>query len=190
MEGFHCLKFLLDQDDILCKIDLKDVYFEIPFSKRSSKYVRFKWSGNLYEFLCLSFGLEPAPKVFNKLLKFPIALLRRINIRIIVYLDDMLLMGRTLQGIMTGRDTLIFLLQNLDYVINLKKSILQPVKQLEFLGLQINTKEMTLSLSEEKMVHNIQQCQNFSVKFYWEICQGKLRRKIQFCFSNRSKYQV
>ena len=90
---------------------------------------------------------------------------------------------------MTGRDTLIFLLQNLGYVINLKKSILQPVKQLEFLGIQINTEEMTLSVSEEKMVHNIQQCQNFSVKFYREICQGELRRKIQFCFSNRSKYQ-
>ena len=84
---------------------------------------------------------------------------------------------------------MIFLLQNLGYVINLKKSILQPVKQLEFLGIQINTEEMTLSVSEEKMVHNIQQRQNFSVKFYREICQGELRRKIQFCFSNRSKYQ-
>ena len=41
--------------------------------------------------------------------------------------------------------------QNLGYVINLKKSILQPVKKLEFLGLQINTEEMTLSLSEEKL---------------------------------------
>ena len=38
-------------------------------------------------------------------------------------------------------------------------SILQPVKQLEFLGLQINTREMTLSLSEEKLTHIIQQCQ-------------------------------
>ena len=41
--------------------------------------------------------------------------------------------------------------QNLGFVINLKKSILQPVKKLEFLGLQINTEEMTLSLSEEKL---------------------------------------
>ena len=39
--------------------------------------------------------------------------------------------------------SLIFLLQSLGFVINLKKSILQPVKQLKFLGLQINTEEMT-----------------------------------------------
>ena len=37
--------------------------------------------------------------------------------------------------------------------------MLHPVKQLEFLGLQINTKEMTLSLSEEKLTHIILQCQ-------------------------------
>ena len=65
-------------------------------------------------------------------------------IRIIVYLDDTLLMRRTLQEIMTARDTLILLLQNLGFIINLKKLILHPVKQLEFLGLQKNTEEMLI----------------------------------------------
>ena len=40
-----------------------------------------------------------------------------------------------------------------------ENSILQSVKELEFLGLQINTEEMTLSLSEGKLTHIIQQCQ-------------------------------
>ena len=71
----------------------------------------------------------------------------------------MLLMGRILQEIMTTRDTFIFLLQKLGFVINLKKSILQPVTQLEFLGLQINTEEMALAFSVEKLTHVIQQCQ-------------------------------
>ena len=60
---------------------------------------------------------------------------------------------------MAARDTLIFLLQNLGFVINLKKSILHPVIQLEFLGLQINTEEITVFLSEEKLTQIIQQCQ-------------------------------
>ena len=105
------------------------------------------------------FGLGPAPKVFHKLLKIPNALLSRIKICLILYLDDILLMGRTLQEIMTSRDTLIFLLQNLEFVIDLKMSIFHPVKQLEFLGLQINTEDMALSPSEEKLTHIIQQCQ-------------------------------
>ena len=98
------------------------------------------------------------PRTLVSSLTVPIALLRRTNIRTTVYLDDMLLIGRTLLGIMTGRNILIFLLQNLRFVINLKKSILQPVKQLEFLWLQINIEEMILS-PEEKLTHIIQQCQ-------------------------------
>ena len=159
MEGLHCLKFLLEQDDLLCKIDLKEAYFSVPLNKNSQKFVRFQWSDNLYEFLCLCFGLGPAPRIFTKLLKVPIALLRQVNSRIIIYLDDMLLMGRTLPEILMARDTLIFLLQHLGFVINLKKSVLHPVKQMEFLGLVIDTEKMTFALSEKKLKHVSQQCQ-------------------------------
>ena len=159
MEGVHCLKFILEQDDFLWKIDLKEAYFSVPLNKNSQKFVRFQKSGNIYEFLCFSFGLGPAPRIFTKLLKVPIAFLRRVNIRIIIYLDDMLLMGRTLPEILMARDTLIFLLQYLGFVINLKKSVLHIVKQIEFLGLVIDTEKMTFTLSEEKLKHVSQQCQ-------------------------------
>ena len=151
MEGLHCLKFLLEQGNLLCKIDLKEVYFSVPLNKNSQKFVRFQWSGNLYQFLCLCFGLGPAPGILTKLLKVPIVLLRRVNIRIIIYLDDMLLMGRTLREILMARGTLIFLLQHLGFVVNLKKSVLHPVKQIDFLGLVIDTEKMTLALSEKKI---------------------------------------
>ena len=139
MEGLHCLKYLLQENDFLLKKDLKDAYFSVPLQQCSRKYVRFVWSGNLYEFLCLCFGLGPAPKVFTKLLKVPIAILRRMNIRLIIYLDDILLMGQTLEEILMNRDTLIYLLQKLGFVINLKKSIFEPTRQIEFLGLRIDT---------------------------------------------------
>ena len=67
--------------------------------------------------------------------------------------------------------SLIFLLQSLGFVINLKKSILQPVKQLKFLGLQINTEEMTLFFSEEKLAYIIQQCQEVSILTSQKISQ-------------------
>ena len=160
MEGLHCLKYLLEENDFLCKIDLKDAYFSVPLCMSSRKFVRFAWSGNLYEFLCLCFGLGPAPRIFSKLLKVPIALLRRLNIRLVIYLDDILLMGRTLEEILMSRDTLIFLLQHLGFVINLKKSVLKPSQQMEFLGLKIDTHTMTLALTEEKMKKVILKCQN------------------------------
>ena len=110
MEGMHCLKLRLKQDDFLCKIDLKEAYFSVPLNKNSQNFVRFQWSGNMYEFLCLCFGIGPAPRIFTKLLKVPIDLLRWVNIRIIIYLDDMLLMGRARPEILMARDILIFAL--------------------------------------------------------------------------------
>ena len=144
----------------MCKLDLKDAYFCVPLKKESRKYVRFQWEGTLYEFLCLCFGLGPAPLIFTKILKVPISLLRRLQIRVIIYLDDMLLMSQTLKELLMNRDTIIFLLTRLRFVINLKKSILVPVQKIEFLGLEIDTAEMKLFLPQRKVEEIVQMSQN------------------------------
>ena len=126
----HFIKDILQEYDFLIKID-----FGIPLDKSSKKYIRLQWEGNVYESLCSCFGLGPAPLIFTKLLMIPIASLRRINVRIIIFLDDMLVMAQTLKEILQAKETMIFLLQNLGFVINFKKSQLTPVKEIEFLGL-------------------------------------------------------
>ena len=118
MEGLKDLKNILNKGDLLCKIDLRDAYYSVPLSTKSRKLVRFKWKGNLYEFLCLAFGLGPAPRVFTKLLKVPISILRRLNIRLIVSLDDLLIMASSLQEMKMARDSIIFLFHHLGLIIN------------------------------------------------------------------------
>ena len=65
MEGLKDVKFLLQKGDWMCKLDLKDAYFSVPLGTRSRKLVRFRWKEKLYEFLCLAFGLGPAPRIFT-----------------------------------------------------------------------------------------------------------------------------
>ena len=132
MEGLHCLKYVLQKGDYICKIDLKDAYFSVPLHKDSRKLVRFPWPGNLYEFLCLCFGLGPAPRIFTKLSKVLISVLRRPMIRVIIYLDDLLILGSSMSEIFMARDSVIFLLQHLGFVINLKKCVLDPAQEIEF----------------------------------------------------------
>ena len=102
----------------MCKLDLKDAYFSVPLNPASRKFVRFLWSGKLYEFFCLCFGLGPAPRIFTKLLKIRVLVLCRLNILIIIYLDGMLLIGHTIEETLMARDTVIFLLQQLGFVVN------------------------------------------------------------------------
>ena len=99
----------------MCKLDMKDTYFSVPQHRSSKIYVWFSWSGNLYEFHGLCFGLGPAPRIFKKLLKMPISVVRRINIRIVIYLEDMSIMGQTMEEILMSRDTVNFLLQQLGF---------------------------------------------------------------------------
>ena len=65
MEGMHLIKDLLQENNFLIKIDLKDAYFGIPLDKSSRKYIRFQWEGNLCEFLCLFWPVS-GPFDFHK----------------------------------------------------------------------------------------------------------------------------
>ena len=146
MEDLHCLKYLLQIGGYICKIDLKHGYFSVPLHKDLRKLVRFFWAGNLYEFLCLYFGLGPAPRIVTKLLKVPVSVLRRLMIRVIIYLEDLLILGNSMSEIFMARDSVIFLLQHLGFAINLKKCVLDIAQKIEFLGLIVNSQTMTLSL--------------------------------------------
>lgn len=49
-----------------------------------------------------------------------------------------------------ARDSLVYLLQCLGFLINVKKSVLPPCSTLEFLGVDINSKGMNLSSGEQE----------------------------------------
>lgn len=65
----------------------------------------------------------------------------------------------SLQEINMARDTLIFLLQHLGFTINMKKSVVEPVHQIQFLGVEVDSLNLKLSLPPEKMEKIISQCQ-------------------------------
>ena len=152
MEGIHLLRDLMYPNDWLGKIDLKDAYFVVPIWENHKKYLRFLWKDSLLEFACLPFGLAVAPRVFTKIMKPVVALLRQTGIRLIIYLDDdLLFMNSSKVGLQQDMTTARYLLENLGFVINLEKSCFQPTQQLEFLGFVVNTLDMTLLLPDCKV---------------------------------------
>lgn len=151
MEGFQVVKNLIQRRDWLCKVDLKDAYFCIPICKNHRKYLRFQYKGQMLQYKGLPFGLASGPRLFTKIMKPVIALLRRIGVRLVIYLDDILLLNQSQEGLSRDRDTLLWLLHNLGWLINWKKSVLTPCQQLEFLGLTINSVEMEITLSATKV---------------------------------------
>ena len=92
-----------------------------------------------------------SPYIFTILLKIPIVFLRRIGTLITIYLDYVLLIGKTVENVQMYCDTVMLLLQELGFVKNLKKSVMTLSQEMEFLGMVINSREMTISLPEKKL---------------------------------------
>ena len=63
----------------------------------------------------------------------------------------MILIGRAIENVQIYHGTVILLLQELGFAINLRKLAMTPSREMEFLGMVINSKEMTISLPEEKL---------------------------------------
>ena len=94
----------------------------------------------LYQFTCLPFGLSCAPWTFTKVMKPLMTLLRGWGNRIIIYIDDMLLMAESRDTAVQHLEVLMFLLETIGFVLNKEKSYLHPTQELEFLGLMVDSR--------------------------------------------------
>ena len=118
MEGIHLLKDLLKQGDWMVKVDLKDVYFTVPIHKQDRDFLKFTFKNKTYGFRCLPFGLACAPWVFTKTLKPVAAQLRQLGVRLIVYMDDILILAETPELARDHVIGLIYLLENLGFIVS------------------------------------------------------------------------
>ena len=60
MEGPQMIKDLLQKEDWMVTVDLKDAYLSIPITAAQWNLLRFKWQDQTYKFRCLLFGLSSA----------------------------------------------------------------------------------------------------------------------------------
>ena len=113
MEGIHMLKDLLKPGDWMTKVDLKDAYFMMPVATNHRRFLQFKCLGETYQFNCFPFGLSSAPWVFTKTTKPIVAILRTMGLRMIIYIDDILILSETESLSREQTAGLVFLLENL-----------------------------------------------------------------------------
>ena len=151
MEGIHTLRDLLRPGDWLGKIDLKDAYLVIPIHQTHRDYLRFQFVGKTYHFTCLPLGLSSAPWVFTKTLKPELALLRAWGVRLIAYINNILVLAESKELLLDHLEGMSFLLECLGFIINMEKSVMTPNHVIEFLSLTVNSTIMELGLPPLKI---------------------------------------
>lgn len=155
MEDHRTAAKLIPKDGFMATIDLKEAYLLLPISVSDRKYLRFQFQDekgivSLYEFSCLPYGLSIAPRMFTKVMKEVITHLRSRGLTSVIYLDDILCIGRNYQDCLENVKETINLLQCLGFIINYEKSSIQPKQSCKFLGFIYDSRNMTIALPDEK----------------------------------------
>lgn len=99
----------------------------------------------------LPFGLSCAPWVFTKITRAVVVILRNMGICLITYIGDILIIAETESQLKDQTAGLIYLLENLGFVVNHPKSQLQPTQTIEFLGFMVDSQKMELRLPGQKI---------------------------------------
>jgi hypothetical protein len=120
-------------------IDLTDAYYHIPLHQSFRKYLRFVVQNQVYQFRALPFGLATAPMVFTRMVKPLAAFLHSQGIIMHYYLDDWLVKGETPEEVAKNTQTLLDWCHRLGFIVNIRKSELNPMQVYVYVGVLYNT---------------------------------------------------
>ncbi|KAM9957096.1 hypothetical protein ACTFIR_003833 [Dictyostelium discoideum] len=161
MEGIKNLPSMVKQGYYMVKLDIKKAYLHVLVDPQYRDLFRFVWKGSHYRWKTMPFGLSTAPRIFTMLLRPVLRMLRDINVSVIAYLDDLLIVGSTKEECSSNLKKTMDLLVKLGFKLNLEKSVLEPTQSITFLGLQIDSVSMKLLVPKEKKKSVIKEIRNF-----------------------------
>ena len=160
-EGLRTVKELLQPGDYMTSVDLRHAYVHVGIAECHRDLFTFEYNHRWYRYRVMPFGLSSAPRTFTKVIKAAASIVRRMGIRLVIYLDDSLIMAETKE--LCERHTAIWIrvLQTLGFVINLPKSALTPLQERIFLGHLVNSVSMMISLPEDRKLLLIEHCKKY-----------------------------
>ena len=154
-EDLSTLAPMLQPGDYLQTADLQDGYFHVPIKQKYRTYLGFQWRGKFYQYNVLPFGLAPSPWIFTKLVRPVIQYLRKKGIRILAYMDDFILMAKTITEATLHRRIFLKTLEKLGWFISIEKSHLILLHKQEFLGMIVDTASAPQYKIPSKKFHEI-----------------------------------
>ena len=150
-ETFKTVLELIQQNDFFCSIDMRNAYFSVSIEPYYRRYLKFIWNGELYHFVCVPFGLSPAPRLFTKILRPIYAWFRLQGIRCSYYIDDSINMNKDKDVCAQNAVTVANTLESLGFTINNEKSAMMPSQRIIFFGFLIDSVKFLVFLTDEKV---------------------------------------
>lgn len=138
------------------KVDLSNAYRSVKIHPSNLEATGLKWTfqgSQKCTYMTdtrLPFGGSKCPEIFNRITQSVRAIMAKKGYRtIVVYLDDFIIIAKTYEECEAALLTLISLLRELGFAINYSK-VEGPKQKIIFLGITLDSINMTLSVPNEK----------------------------------------
>ena len=148
----------------MASIDLKDAYYSVPICEEQRKFLKFSWKGKLYKFTCFPNGLALCPRKFTKLMKPAYGYLRQQGHLSVSYIDDSYLQGDDYDDCLSNIIDTIKLFDKLAFVIHPSKSVIEPKQKITFLGFNLDSVSMRITLTIDRISSIKQACDELLAK--------------------------
>lgn len=159
---------LVTPDCFMSSVDIQAAYRCVLVHPSHWKYQGISWQIDgerryLYD-THICFGLQCAPYLFTQISKFVLRCLqRRGSQKCVSYLNDFLIIEETEERCRRGQETLIEILRSLGFYIAWEKCF-SPSQCITYLGVEFNSKEMSVSLPLDKMAKMQKELEYFADK--------------------------
>ena len=134
------------------KFDIKQGYHHIDINSEYEKYLGFAWEikGILkyYVFTVLPFGLTAAPYVFTKTMRVLIKYWRQNNVKFCYFLDDGVGIEKSFNEAVKSSKFVKCSLEKSGFIINSKKSVWYPTRNITWLGINVELNSNTFCISD------------------------------------------
>lgn len=128
LSNLKALNQLVAYTHFKIKVNLKDAYLCITTCKDYREYLRFQYKGLMLQYNGLPFGLASGLKLFiTKMMKPSIALVRRIGVRLVMYLYDIVLLHcKSITGRALKRQRNTFMVASQSRLVNKLEKKISP----------------------------------------------------------------
>ena len=183
MENLFSATDMMRKNCFLASVDLRHAYYSVPVHTKDQKYLKFRWKGKLYAYTCFPNGLSSCPRDFTKLLKPVYSKLRESGHLSACFIDDTCLQGSTYEECKKNVEDTVSLFSSLGFFVHEEKSVFEPCKKLKYLGFWLNSEDMTVTLTKEKIEKMKYSCQNLlDMEKFTIRCLAQVIGKIVSCF--------
>jgi hypothetical protein len=140
-EDIRTVLDIIEPSDRMITLDLKSAFQHIRITPSDQSMLGVCFRGKYYVWQVLPFGANVSPYYCYKILRAVVQYLRRKGLRVVLYVDDLILCAPP-EDIVRQRDFLLQTLKSLGLYINFEKSVLDPSQSVTFIGYRVSTTEV------------------------------------------------